>query len=509
MITRRMLLRGGMGAVGLVAAGSAPWYGSAAFAKTADTRWQRLRRYLSGDVVLPGDPAYPEALQLDSAAFDDVLPQAIAYCENVQDVRTCLRFAHDHDIAVAVRSGGHSAAGYSTTTGLVLDVSRLNAIDVGSSTVELGPGAQGVDILATLSRRGLSVITGNCPTVCMGGYLQGGGVGPLSRKYGVASDRLLSAEVVLADGRVARCSPRREPDLFWALRGGGGGNFGVVTRYEIAPVTTTRMVSFSLSWPWARAAEVIAAYLAWLVSAPDDLTANLTVMNQNAAPGTQPALFVSGSWFGAPAGLNPHLDELVSAVGSAPVSRLADDLSYVDAMMRMFGCGTQTVQQCHRVGYNPEATLPRQSFVLARGRLLEQTMTAQAIGEALAAFEAMPAAGQFRVMSWGGLGGQINRTGPAETAYVHRTAQQYFTYTAGVRTQAPPAEVKASIEAWTGGGFAVARRYGNNEGQINFIDGQLQDWRHAYYGDNYGRLVRTKRRYDPHGFFRFPQAIGQ
>ncbi|ALG08668.1 FAD-binding oxidoreductase [Kibdelosporangium phytohabitans] len=503
MITRRTLLRTGMGAT----AGALLWSGTAT-AGPPRTRWERLRRHLSGDVVLPGDATYAQARQLDSAAFDDVLPRAIAYCENTGDVRTCLRFAQDNDIAVAVRSGGHSAAGYSTTTGLVLDVSRLNQIDVGHGSVRLGPGVQGVDLLATLSPHGLSAITGNCPTVGMGGYLQGGGVGPLSRKYGVASDRLLSAEVVLANGRLVRCSPWREPELFWALRGGGGGNFGVVTRYEIAPVTTTRMVSFNLSWPYARAAEVIAAFLPWLAVAPDDLTANLTVMNQNAAPGSQPSLFVSGSWFGGPVTtVDPQLGELVSAVGSAPVNRSADDLTYVDAMMRMFGCGTKTVQQCHRVGYNPEATLPRQSFVLARGRLGGRPLTTSAISEALAVYEADPAAGQFRLMSWGGLGGQINRVAPSATAYVHRGAQHYFTYTAGVRTAAPSGEVKASIGSWTAKGFEVARRYGNGEGQVNFIDAALPDWRRAYYGSNHPRLQRAKRHYDPHGFLRFAQGL--
>nr|WP_042191424.1 FAD-binding oxidoreductase [Kibdelosporangium sp. MJ126-NF4]CEL20076.1 FAD-linked oxidoreductase family [Kibdelosporangium sp. MJ126-NF4]CTQ97300.1 FAD-linked oxidoreductase family [Kibdelosporangium sp. MJ126-NF4] len=503
MINRRTLLRTGLGTAGALLLAPAT-----AAASTRRTRWERLSGCLSGDVVLPSDPAYTQARQLDSAAFDHVLPQAIAYCENVGDVRTCVRFAQDNDIAVAVRSGGHSAAGYSTTTGMVLDVSRLSRIDVGASSVRLGPGVQGIDLLSTLSQRGLSAITGNCPTVGMGGYLQGGGVGPLSRKYGVASDRLLSAEVVLADGRVARCSPTREPDLFWALRGGGGGNFGVVTQYEIAPVTTTRTVSFSLSWPYARAAEVIAAFLPWLASAPDDLTANLTVMNQNAAPGSQPSLFVSGSWFGGPvATVDPHLTALVSAVGSAPASRSADDLTYFDAMMRMFGCGTKTVQQCHRVGYNLEATLPRQSFVLARGRLADRPMTSSAIGEALAAYEADPAGGQFRVMSWGGLGGRINRVAPSATAYAHRTAQHYFTYTAGVRTAAPPDEVKASIESWTAKGFAVARRHGNGEGQVNFIDSTLPDWRRAYYGGNHSRLQWIKWRYDPHRFFRFAQSI--
>lgn len=512
MISRRAVLQAGMGAAGLAAVGAPLWSRSTAGATSVSraARWNQLRQNFTGDVVLPGDAVYAQAKQLDSGIFDSILPQAIAYCESPQDVRTCLAFAHDHDLPLAVRSGGHSAAGYSTTTGLVLDVSRLNGIDIGSSTVALGPGAQGVDIVSALSARGLSAVTGNCPTVCAGGYLQGGGVGPLARKHGVASDNLVSADVVLADGRTGRCSATREPELFWALRGGGGGNFGVVTRYEIKPVDTVRMVSFTLSWPWARAAEVIAAYLPWLQHAPDDLTANLTVMDQAVAPGSQPIVLVSGGWFGGGAdGLDPHLNELVGAVGAPPASRAATDLSYHDAMMQMFGCGTKTTDECHRVGYNPGAQLARQSFVVARGRLFENTMSGTAINETLTAFEANPVAGQFRVLSWGGLGGKINRTAPSVSAYVHRSAQHYFTFTAGLRSPAPTLEEKAAVQSWADAGYAVAERYGDGEGQVNFIDRNLPDWRSAYYGGNYDRLVRAKRRYDSHGFFRFPQAIGR
>ncbi len=512
MVSRRTLLQTSLGAVGLAAVGAPPLARSTTESQSVKhaTRWDRLRRSFTGDVVLPGDAAYAQAKLLGNKTFDSVLPRAIAYCETPQDVRACLRFAQDHDIRVAVRSGGHSAAGYSITTGLVVDVSRLNRVAVGRSTVTLGPGAQGVDIVTTLTSSGLTAVTGNCATVCAGGYIQGGGIGPLARKFGVASDQLVSADVVLPDGRIGRCSADREPDLFWALRGGGGGNFGVVTGYEITPVSVARMVSFSLTWSWAHAAEVIAAYLPWLERAPDDLTANLTVMNQNAAPGTQPTVLVSGSWLGGdPASLDPWLNELVSAVGTRPASRAADDLTYHQAMMRMFGCGTKTVDQCHRVGYNPEGMLERQGFVVARGRLLTGTMSSTAIGEALTAFQANPVAGQFRVMSWGGLGGQINRTARTATAYVHRGAQHYFNFTAGLRTDAPTQEEKAAVESWTDGGFAVAERYGDGEGQVNFIDSRLPDWRRAYYGENYGRLLRAKHSYDPFDFFRFPQGIGR
>jgi FAD/FMN-containing dehydrogenase len=499
MISRRALLRAGVGAAGLVAIGS--W--STAQAQPA-TRWDRLRGALTGDLVLPTDNTYDTARQLDNGYFDTIRPQAIAYCANTNDIRTCLHFAQDNDIHTAVRSGGHSAAGYSTTTGLVLDVSRLNAINVGPTTVTLGPGAQGVDVLATLAARGLSAITGNCPTVCAGGYLQGGGIGPLARKFGVASDRLVSADVVLADGRLVRCSTDVRPELFWALRGGGGGNFGVVTRFEITPTTIQRMTTFSLVWPWAQAADVIAAHLPWLAAAPDDLTADLHVINA----GAQPVVVVSGGWLADPAALDPHLNDLIAAIGTQPLSRFVTDQTYQQAMMTQFNCANDTLAQCHRAGTNPSALLPRHSFVVDRGRLLSQPLTTTAINEALTAFEANPTNGQFRLMGFGGLGGQINRIAQTATAYPHRSAQSYFSYTVGLNSFTPTPDDQAAAQSWAANGFAVTQRYGDGQGQVNFIDPQLGDWRTAYYGSNYNRLARIKNHYDPDGFFRFPQSVG-
>ncbi|WP_198348006.1 FAD-binding oxidoreductase [Plantactinospora sp. KBS50] len=510
MISRRSFVRAGLATAGLVAAGTSLTSGPAASARPGVRRptagWDRLDRCLTGDLVRPGDPDYPQAKQLDNGYFDSVSPQAVAYCENERDVAACLAFAQHHDVPLAIRSGGHSAAGYSTGTGLVLDVSRLRRIDVGAGTVTIGPGTQGVDLLDTLAPLGRAAVTGTCPTVCAGGYLSGGGIGPLARRFGVASDGLVAARVVLADGSVRSVSARRDPDLFWALRGGGGGNFGVVTEYRMRTTETARMTSFSLLWSWADAAEVLAAYLRWLPRTPQDVTANLTVASQG--PGTTPSVSVTGGWLGPdPTGIEPHLAGLVAAVGAAPTVRLVQDLTYQQALMRQYGCSDKTVDQCHRVGYNPEAALARHGYVVARGRLLDRTPDTSAIAAALALFDRDPLPGQFRILSLGGLGGRINRPGRRDTAYVHRSSDHYLTFTSGVPGFTPTPQQRAAVGSWTGDGFAIARRHGT-EGQVNFIDPMLPDWRRAYYAENYDRLVGIKRRYDPHRFFRFAQAIG-
>jgi FAD/FMN-containing dehydrogenase len=494
-LRRRTVL--GAGVAGLLAAGI-PWPSGAS---TVD--WSRLR--LDGDLVLPADPAYPTAKQLDSGYYDSVNPAAIAYCVNAQDVQTCLMFAQDNDITVAVRSGGHSAAGYSTTTGLVLDVSRLDGVTIGSSTVQLGPGTQSVDAVAALASQGLSLVTGNGATVCAGGFLQGGGIGLQNRKYGIASDRLVSADVVLASGRLVHCSRTTEPDLFWALRGGGGGNFGVVTRFEIQPTDVAQQTSFTLMWTVDHAAAVILAFQQWLAAAPDDLAPNMTVMWQS---GAQPVVMVTGAWYGEPAALTAHLDALVSAAGAAPTTRTADPLTYQQAMMRMYGCADKSVPQCHRVGDNPDALLPRHAYSVERGRMVGTPLTAAAVDEVLTVFQSEPVAGQSRFLNMLGLGGAVNRVSRTATAYVHRDALCYLGFSAGLASFDPGADERAAVDAWLGRCWPVAQRYGNGESYVNFISPGITDWRQAFYGENYTRLVRTKRMYDPHSFFRFPQAIG-
>ncbi|GAB1515930.1 FAD-binding oxidoreductase [Actinophytocola sp. KF-1] len=497
MIRRRTFLGGGLALAGLgLASGQASATGP---------DWTRLRAHLTGDLVLPGDAAYPVAKQLDSGYFDTISPQGVAYCATVGDVRTVLAFAQYNDLHVAVRSGGHNAAGWSTTTGLVLDTSRLKALSAGASTVTFGPGTHGVDAVGALSPQGLAVVTGSCPTVCAGGYIQGGGFGPLSRKHGMACDRLVSAQVVLADGAVVRADATTNPDLFWAIRGGGGGNFGVVTRYEVRPIQVSRLPNFLLTFPFDAAPAVLAAYQDWMGAAPDDLEANVTVLQAGPAP----TVMLSGTWQGGdPAGLTPYLDALVSAVGVAPQSRTVTDLSYRDAMMRTFGCADKTTEQCHRVGDTPEAVLPRHTYGVGRGRMIGSPLSATAIDEALTAFTSPGATGQFKVLNLSWLAGRINRVPRTATAYVHRNTLGILGFTATLPTNTPTPEQEAAVATWTDAGKAVADRYGNGENYQNTVDSRLSDWRTAYYAENYPRLQRVKHCYDPAGFFRFPQAVG-
>jgi FAD/FMN-containing dehydrogenase len=473
------------------------------------TGWDLLRGSLGGDLVTPSDVRYDRARVGYWAQFDAVRPSAIAFCETPADIATCLAFCQDAGLPAVPRSGGHSLGGYSATDGLVIDVSRMSRVcsrDVGAGIrAVVGAGARQVDSMPALWRDGLVLPGGLCPTVSAGGYVSGGGFGWLTRRYGMACDHVLAAEVVLADGRVVRCSESVEPELFWALRGAGGGNFGVITEYEMRPRRVPMMVSYRLRWRWDAVQAVIAAWQRWIIDGPDELGSALSV---TAAGGEPATVDVAGGWLADAAALERHLDALVADVGCEPEIRTAREDSYLDAMNAAFGVADTTADQRQWTGQNPDAVIPRQHFAVDRSVLMDQAVPDVGIGEVLAAFERDPRPGQVRLLSFFALGGQVNRIPRTASAYVHRDAEFYLAFWVGLDRDLPDGDDRCAAEKWADDGFAVMDRHAGGEAYQNFIDPRLDTWRQAYYAENYARLAEVKRTYDPHGFFRFAQSIG-
>jgi FAD/FMN-containing dehydrogenase len=179
-------------------------------------------------------------------------------------VSTCLAFVRKFALPVAARSGGHSYAGWSSTTGLMVDVTAMNSFQVGSGqTVCVGTGLHLIDLYNRLAAHGLAVPGGSCPTVGVAGLTLGGGVGVLARAYGLTSDALEAVQIVTADGTVRSCHASSNSDLFWACRGGGGGNFGIATAFTFRAHRLSKLVVFFLSWPWSQAAKVVAGWQSW------------------------------------------------------------------------------------------------------------------------------------------------------------------------------------------------------------------------------------------------------
>ncbi|MFK4070893.1 FAD-binding oxidoreductase [Streptomyces sp. NPDC029674] len=505
MISRRTLLGASGASLGLIALRPAAGHA------LESVPWSRLRGHLGGELVLPGDAGYAQAKQLDSRQYDAISPRAVAYCESPADVALCLAFAQDHALALSVRSGGHSLGGYSTTTGLVVDVSRLNSVilsgtGAGARAV-LGAGAQNVDVLNTLAPAGLAVTGGACATVAAGGFIQGGGVGFLTRALGVACDALTSARVVLADGRWVTASAKSHPDLFWALRGGGGGNFGVVTSYTLKPSAVTDVATATLLFAWDKALDMVEGYARWLVDAPRPIGGACVITLPDAAPGATPVPAIRLVSTGTQAQLDDETARLLSLTGT-PVSRSAATVAHRDLMMGIYGCATKTVAQCHRAGATAEGQLPRPAYSLERSRMFTSPMSRTGWAGALAVFDAERRAGQMhqlQVLPVGGAAADLSRTA---TAYVHRDSICTVNYLAAIPGSATPTDAdKAAGQAWVDRGFAAIDAHSSGETYQNFIDPALRDFQRSYYAENHPRLLAVKRAYDPHRLFTFAQSI--
>ncbi|GHH30456.1 FAD-binding oxidoreductase [Streptomyces rubradiris] len=470
--------------------------------------WNALSRHLDGDLILPSDARYEQAREQSLRQFDTTHPMAIAYCQNTQDVQTVLAFAQDKGIHTVPRSGGHSFGGYSTTTGIILDVSRLNRVTTDQTLVTIGAGTQQVDALAALTPHGLALASGLCPTVGAGGFIQGGGIGHQTRKYGMACDRLVSAEVVLADRRAVRASAQDNPDLYWALRGNGGGNYGVVTSYTLQPIRRTTLTGYRLVWSAGDTATTIENWQQWVTRAPNDLS-SLLIAGSASPPSPDTMVSIAGTWYGTVEDLDRHIDELVAAVGTNPLNRTVAERSLQQGMMQIYGCATLTTAQCHRAGTTPESMVPRWNYYRTRSRMFDSTVPPADIEDLLTVLTdpTHMRTGQTRKLYFEALGGAANEPARTDTAYVHRTTQILAGLTAELPDPAYTSEDTAACENWLADGFAVLDRHSLPESYQNYMDPALEDWRTAYYAENYPRLARIKHAYDPHGFFRFPRSI--
>jgi len=504
VITRRSFLLGAGGAA--LATIAQP--GAARARTMLSNKWNVLRNHLQGRLVLPSDADSQTAKHLYQGQFDDANPQAVVYCASAADVALCLRFAQDHGMPIAARSGGHSAGGYSTTTGLVIDVSGLNSVTLDNGIVTLGPGAQLIDIMTTLAPSGLGISGGYCPTVAAGGFLQGGGLGLFTRSIGMASDKVTSAQVVLANGHVVTASPTYNPDLYWALRGGGGGNFGIVTSYEITPTTLTNVGASNLVWTYDQALDMLDGWTRWLVDAPWSIggSANITLID--AGPGNVPTAGVFlGSVDTGPA-FAAEIQRLISLVGHAPAVNQTFTAPYQPIMMSLYRCADLSVAQCHRDDTSPGGQLPRPAFGAWRGRLFSEVMPREGWSKAIAVVEnTARLAQQSRQLQISALGGAANTVSRTATAYVHRDSRYSVSFLSSNAVATVSDEAISAAYQFVDSGFAAIDPYSNGETYQNFIDPRLPDWKRSYYAENYPRLRWIKDSYDPHNIFRFAQSV--
>ena len=441
-LTRRDLLRlGAAGMTALVVAGCSSRHSSGAPTSTAspsgpssssspattptdsaasgvtDSDWVNFGRSLTGRLVRPSDSGYLVDLQLYDSRYDSVRPMAIAYCSSVTDVQRSIEFARRHDLPFAARSGGHSYAGYSTSTGLVVDVTAMASVATGPGTATIGSGARLIDAYTSLNNSGVSIPAGSCPTVGIAGLTLGGGVGVVDRAYGLTCDAMSSVVVVTADSRVVTADATANSDLYWACRGGGGGNFGIAASFTYKTFPTSPLTLVFLTWPWAAASDVVPAWLSWAPSAPDQLWSNLLLIADPAAG--SPKVQVGVVWMGPASGVNVPLAGLFGAVGSPPSGRPTETVPFGHAMYVEGGCASFSQAACHLPSQVTGGALSRQPS-LAKSGYFRAPLGDAGVAALLAGIAARQSAGGQGAVGIDAYGGAINRVDPAATAFVHR-----------------------------------------------------------------------------------------
>jgi FAD/FMN-containing dehydrogenase len=463
-------------------------------------RWLVLDEQLAGSVIRPDSTQYASLKPAYNSRFDNITPEAVVRCASAQDVQKVLVFARDNKLALVPRSGGHAYAGYSSSEGIVLDLKDMSGITVGEGTATIGAGAKMVDIYDQLTAKGVSIPLGSCLSVGIAGLTLGGGIGIVDRAYGLTCDNLLSAEVVLADGRIVQCDANNHPELFWALRGGGGGNFGVVTRFTFKTHAISDITTLEADFDFKDFEAVMKAWQAWPDSLPNNIWAQ--IIPSWGSPSIAPRLYLRAFCIGSKMEMNTHWQQFLAATKVAPLWMSQSTNSYRATMLG--NCATNTAA-CHIVGYDPAGRAQRNAFAASSDFFNEPIPDAGLLVLKQAILDSQ-LAGNYGMMIMDLMRGAIDDFAPDETAFIHRGALfsvEYYTYFS--QTTANATVDKAQV--WLNGFRQTMQPWSSGGAYVNYIDPLITHWAQAYYGANYPRLRQVKGTYDPTGFFNIPQGV--
>jgi FAD/FMN-containing dehydrogenase len=476
---------------------------TATTANRAAANWTALSHQLDGALVRPGDRSWTAAHQLYNTRFDNLKPAAVAFVAHADDIRTTMDYARAHGVKVSIRNGGHSYAGWSSGDGrLVIDVSKLNKIRASAGEAVVGAGSKLIDVYRALAAKGVTIPAGSCPTVGVSGLTLGGGHGVVSRAYGLTCDSLTQATLITADGKQLTANATENKDLFWALRGAGNGNFGVVTELRFKTHPAPQGVTAYMTWPWAKAAAVVKAWQEWGPSQPDEIWSSCHL---SAAAGGTPTVSVSAFSLGTYGELQNAVDRLADRIGSPARSVSLKRRSYEESMEVYAGCSSFSADaQCHlpgsTPGRSPQGVLGRETYT-ARSDFFDRSISSAGIQTLLSRISAVRGgAGSFSLIA---LGGAVNRVSPTSTAFVHRRSRMLAQYIVSWRAGTSG----TTAQSWLSGAHDAMARHASGAAYQNYTDATLTDWRKAYYGDAATRLAALKHRYDPNRFFSFPQAL--
>ncbi|WP_158845854.1 FAD-binding oxidoreductase [Saccharothrix deserti] len=442
------------------------------------------------------DPRYALSRSQFIGRPHEVLPREVARCSSAADVIAALGRAREREWPFAVRGGGHSNAGHSSTTGLLLDLTPSDEISVDGDLVTVGGGVRIGRLSEILAAQDRLVPVGSCPSVGVVGAALGGGFGSHGRLHGLTCDSLTTAEVVLASGDVVEASEDREADLFWALRGAGGGNFGVVTRATFRTVPARPRTHLRLTWDFSHAAALVGWWQRWAPDAPDAVSVELILLCPE-FPDEEPVAMLVGAV--------PDRDAVDSMIASAPVPPASAEVVDVSAADAALLHATP-----HSAVARDPVSIPlvheRPGMSTAKTEFFDQPLPDDVVSALLAHFVAGREHGELREIAFTPWRGAYGRVPSDATAFAHRDQAFLVKHTVlvgpnGAARRGP--EVLARLAA----AWAIPHPWGTGRGYPNFPDPAQADWLTAYYGSNADRLRAVKSRYDPDDVFRFAQSI--
>jgi len=491
----------------------------------SDKQIEDLSSKLQGYALEPSDSRYRTTTQIDNGRVQ-LHPGVVVLPSNANDIVQTLRFVRDNHLPFTIKAGGHSAAGYCLNDrGVVLDMLHLNKItfDKKKETVTVGMGARWKAVYEHMEDTGTGLIPvgGGCPTVAPAGFIQGGGYSFVSRSYGMGVDNLLSLTIITPDceRRVVGVdsTSAEDRDLFWACRGGGGGNFGIVTEMtlRVQKPHSKKMLVGQIQFPIEQGPEVIEYYNEWVETLPD-------------------AMAVYGRWGKQPDAQIQQLHDAV-IVRRRPPNQLNPDplkklkvVSLTPVFNGPFEEGMDLLHDLLKLGpinanlfnmtlpeweeYNGFTTLVANRSAYIKSLILKPgTMTAK-VAKIFVKYMSSPrdennCPNDDSFVVWTHAGGAISRKSPEETAFWHRDAR-FIPELKAIWDIDQPGDTQKNVE-WANKFFAELAQESDASGAyVNYIDPLLHDWPRMYYGDNYERLETIKRKIDPDNIFSFQQSIG-
>lgn len=422
-----------------------------------------LKHEFTGDVISPNDDSYQ---QVKSVMYAEGEPALVLRPAAVEDVVMAIRYAREHSLALSVRGGGHDFSGRGTNTGgLVIDLSRINQVEIiddAKRLVRLGGGAVWGDVAKALHEHGLVISSGDTTTVGVGGLTLGGGIGWMARKYGLTIDSLVAVEIVTADGAVIRASADEHPDLFWAVRG-GGGNFGVVTSFEFVAQPAQKVYGGTITYAVGDAAAFLRGWRDCMRSASEDLTTMIALRPVDT---------------GASLGM----------VSCCYVGDMADAAKTIEPLLHISDVTQNEVRETDYADLLESGRPPRG---IVFNNMFVRECSDELIGAAVGAHIKHKVIVQMR-----SLGGAMNRVPAGATAFAHRDSEVLLVSPKPMSPDATQQEIAKALEPWR----ALAP-YGNGTYVNLTSDSSASAVSTAYPTATMERLRKIKKQYDPHNIF--------